>query len=97
MVSDAEFEEFEKQKADALSFLVFHRKALSRMREVPGVEHASIDFGIAMRNVIAQFDSFEPELLNAIVPLRLTITLSQYPVSAFKRLRQYRRVLRKAI
>jgi hypothetical protein len=61
----------------------------------PGIDHASIDFGISMRDVIFQSDGFEPKLIQAIAPLGLQIVLSQYPVAPpQKRIKQYRRSLR---
>ena len=95
-ISEADFEDFETQKADAVAFLAQHRAALAKLRELPGLQHASIDFGIAMRNVVAQSDGFEPELIQLLAPLRLELVLSQYPVGRrMKRVRQFRRALRK--
>ena len=95
-VSDAEFEDFEAQKVDAVAFLAKHGTALAKLRDVPGLQHASIDFGIAMRNVVAQSDGFEAELIQLLAPLRVELVLSQYPVGKkMKRVKQFRRALRK--
>jgi hypothetical protein len=49
-----------------------------------------------MRNVVAQSDGFETELIHLLAPLRLDLVLSQYPVGRrMKRARQFRRALRK--
>jgi hypothetical protein len=43
-VSDADFEDFEAQKADAVAFLAERQAALTKMRDMPGLQLASIDF-----------------------------------------------------
>lgn len=97
VASEAEFEELEQQQADALAFLRRHQAELQAMRSVQGVETASIDFGIYMRNVFVQGDSFEPDLLAAIASLEMRLVLSQYPPQGrAKRVKQYRRTLRSA-
>lgn len=97
VVSDADFDELEEQQVEALAFLNQHQSALRAMRAVRGVESASIDFGISMRNVIVQSDSFDPEVLAAIGGLRLCLVLSQYPTQGHdKKIKQYRRALRRA-
>jgi len=96
VVSDAEFDDFETQKSEAAAFLSAHNAALTKIRQLPGLQQASIDFGIEMRNVVVQSDCFEHELIDCIAPLRLQIVLSQYPVAKkMKRIKQYRRALRK--
>ena len=96
-ISEGDFEDFERQKADAVAFLSQHHSALAKLRALPGLEHASIDFGIAMRNVISQSDAFEAALIDLIASLRLELVLSQYPVGKkMKRVKQFRRALRKA-
>ncbi|RCS59390.1 hypothetical protein [Parvibium lacunae] len=95
VASDAEFEAFEQQQAEAIKFLRRYHTELKAMRMVVGVEMASIDFGIYMRNVIVQNDSFGPDLLAEIASLQLRLVLSQYPPQGrAKRVKQYRRALR---
>ena len=98
LISDADFEDFEQQQQDAIDFLTAHQLDLKKMRQFEGVTSASLDFGIAMRNVISQSDQFEPELISLMAPLGLALVLSQYPVGRKNsRVKQYRRALRKAI
>lgn len=95
VASEAEFDQLEQQQADALAFMRRHHAELQAMRSVQGVEIASIDFGITMRNVIVQGDCFEPELLVEIASLNMRLVLSQYPSQGrAKRVKQYRRALR---
>lgn len=97
MASEADFDFLEEQQKEALAFLQKHRSALLAMRQVSGLESASIDFGISMRNVIAQSDAFEPDLLAALADLKLCLVLSQYPTARKnKKIKQYRRAQRSA-
>lgn len=97
VASAADFDALAQQQADSLMFLKRHHAALRAMREVQGVEAASIDFEISMRNVAVQGDSFEPELLAEIASLRMRLVLSQYPPQGnAKKIKQYRRALRTA-
>lgn len=57
VASEADFDLLEEQKREALEFLQEHRTALLAMRQFPGIELASIDFGISMRNVIVQSEA----------------------------------------
>ena len=96
-VSSADFDNFEQQQLDAIGFLSEHQATLKKMRECHGIDNASIDFGIAMRNVISQSDTFMPELISLIAPLNIALELSQYPVGKKnKKIKQYRRALRKS-
>ena len=97
VASDADFDRIELQQAESLEFLKLHHAKLLAMRAVEGVETASIDFGISMRNVVVQGDSFEPELLGEIASLGIRMILSQYPPQGkTKKIKQYRRALRNA-
>ena len=96
-ISDADFEDLERQQADAIAFLRTHASALLQMREFVGVEHASLDFGIAMRDVVVQSDVFPAELVGLIASLKCSLGLTQYPVSKTSRnIRRYRKALRGA-
>ena len=98
LVSSADCEDFEQQQDDAIEFLTVHQLDLPKMRQFEGVTSASLDFGIAMRNVISQSDQFQPELITLMAPLGLALVLSQYPVGRKNsKVKQYRRALRKAI
>jgi hypothetical protein len=97
VASEAEFDELELQQAEALAFMRRHEVKLRTMRAVSGVEVATIDFGISMRNVFVQGDSFEPDLLAQIAALQMRMVLTQYPPQGrAKRVKQYRRALRSA-
>jgi len=95
-VSDAGFDDLDVQQRDAIAFLAAHAHVLAQLREAPGVTRGCLDFGIAMRNVVAQTDGFEPALIQLVAPLGLALVLSQYPVGKkMKRVKQFRRALRR--
>ena len=73
-----------------------HHVALAAMRTVAGVEYATIDFGISMRNVAVQCDVFETELLAEMANLKFGLELTQYPPEGrAKKVKQYRRAIRR--
>ncbi len=97
VASEASFEHFELQKLEALAFMKRHHAELKAMCSVHGVENAEIKFGIYMRNVFVQGDSFAPDLIAEIARLRLRLVLSQWPPQGrAKRVKQYRREVRSA-
>jgi hypothetical protein len=96
VISDADFEDFETMQSDAVTFLKTYQDSLIKLRNVHGITHASIDFGISMRNVVSQSDTFCAELIQCIALFRLDLNLSQYPVARKMRMiRRHRRALRK--
>lgn len=96
-VSSADFEKFEQQQEDAIAFLSANIAPLQEMRNLPGIERASLDFGIAMRSVVVQSDEFVIELIQLLSTLRCGLMLSQYPVGKkSKNLGRYRKALRSA-
>jgi hypothetical protein len=78
-VSRADFTNLERQIRDALAFLKKHKRDIRRAGRAVGVEQMTLDFGIARRDVAAQFDYFPPELVSAAGQLGLGLELSQYP------------------
>jgi hypothetical protein len=79
VVSDADFDEFLKQVADATAFLVAEAEEIRRLRTFPGVDDVTLDFGIERRDVVVQSDHFPADLIRAAGALGLGIELSQYP------------------
>src|SRR3712207_5741595 len=63
LVSEAGFDKFPKQVADAIEFLREHGKHVRRLCKFPGVEGASRDSGIARRDVAVQSDRLPAELV----------------------------------
>ncbi|MFZ2490148.1 MAG: hypothetical protein WA208_01555 [Thermoanaerobaculia bacterium] len=77
-VSDADFTNLKRQIRDAVSFLARNRLALRRLARIAGVEELTLDFGIAERDVGAQFDYFPPELITAAGSHGIGIEISRY-------------------
>jgi hypothetical protein len=97
LVSDAEFEEVERQISDAREFLQVHAVALKTMRKVAGVVRVGLDFGIDKRDVLVQVDSFPADLLSLLVEIDCSLVLTQFPVSRRSRnRRRYRESSRRA-
>jgi hypothetical protein len=80
VVSEADFDEFEIQKTDAIEYLKVNRKELKELMSVKNIEEASLDFAIERRDVVVQSDFFQPELLRLSGELSIGIMLSQYPI-----------------
>jgi hypothetical protein len=78
--SNADFDEFSRQVSEAIKFLHANRDQILRLCSFPGVDGVTLDFGIARRDVLAQFDHLPAELIQIAGSLRLGIELSQYPV-----------------
>jgi hypothetical protein len=83
--SKAEFDQFAKQKLDAILFLKQNFEGISRVQEF-GLrleEYPTLDFAITTSmlddDIYVQSDSFEPELLKLAGNLNIEIILSQYP------------------
>jgi hypothetical protein len=77
-VSNGDFNDLKRQVRDAVRFLSRHRGALRRLKRIPGVEDLTLDFGVADRDVAAQFDYFPPELIAAAGSLGIGIEVSRY-------------------
>ena len=80
-VSEAEFNEFEKQKKDVIRYLNKNEEKIKAIQKLSGIESIFLDFGIEQRDVFVQSNFFPPELITLAGKLGLGIELSQYPLS----------------
>ena len=80
-VSTADFTNLRRQIRDAVSFLTRNRAAIRGLKRVAGVEELTLDFGVADRDVAAQFDYFPPELISAAGSLGIGLEISRYAIS----------------
>jgi len=80
-VSTANYDQFEKQKREAITFLKTNRREIRRIMKWPGVDEGELDFGIHSRDVIIRCDYLPPELIKLAGSLGLGIEISQYPPS----------------
>lgn len=79
VVSDAEFDDFEQQKYNAIDFLKRNKHQIQEILNFSGIEGAVLDFGIYWRNVPVQCDHFPAELVKLAGELGLGLELTQYP------------------
>ena len=80
-VSEAGFDEFALQMEDAVAFLTSEDQQVRRLCSWPGVETATLAFGIARREVAAQTDHLPTEFVRLAGALGLAIEVSHYAVS----------------
>jgi hypothetical protein len=81
LAGEGDFSNFPRQVEQAIAFLRSNESELRRLCTFPGVEIASLDFGIERRDVVFQFDRLPTELLRLAGALGLDIEVSQYPTA----------------
>jgi len=81
LVSAADMDDLEGQLRDAIAFLLKNEAELQRLRRLAGVSGATLDFGIAQRDLYARFIPLPPELVQLAGACGLGIELSLYAVS----------------
>jgi hypothetical protein len=81
MVSEANGSEFSTQVGDAIAFLEAHESEVQRLRDYPGVDSLTLDFGIDRRDDLIQCEYLPPSLLRLAGCLGLGLELSFYPSS----------------
>lgn len=78
-VSKRGFSDFEGQVRDAIRFLTKHERAIRKLRRCPGVEVASVDFGVVGDRREPYDQYFCPEALVRIAGrLSLNVVVSDY-------------------
>ena len=78
VVSDADFDEFEEQKSDAVAFLGEYQMEIREIVGLAGVDGADLDFGVYRKDVLAQSENFPPELVRLAGGLGLGLEISLY-------------------
>jgi hypothetical protein len=58
-----------------------YEKELKKLGKFPGVEFLTLDFGISLRDVVAQFEYFPSELLLFAGKLGIGLAISLYKIS----------------
>lgn len=77
-VSDASGEDFVEQVQDALRFLKANENELARLRNHPGLEATSLDFGVNRVDGFLRSSFFPPDLISIAASLSIGIELSIY-------------------
>ena len=81
-VSEADFNDFEKQIKNAVEFLKSNEEAISKLTEWIGVESMSLDFGVSRDESFAfQSITFPNQLLKLAGNLGVDIEATLYPIS----------------
>lgn len=78
-VSGAEFADFGRQVADAISFMRKHEDALRAIATFPGVEWSCMDFGVETDLSGPISYTFPPELVSLAGGVGVSLTVSVYP------------------
>lgn len=82
VVSDADFGDLKGQIQDAIDFLNQFSAACLALKEEPGIDEKTLNFGIAFKeNVAAQFTHFPAKLVSLAGAHNLAIEVSHYWVS----------------
>ena len=72
---------FELQVQEAHSFLERNLDKIIKIIEFPGVEEATIDFGVELRDVAIHSDYLNPKFLEVVTQAGIGIEISHYPCS----------------
>jgi len=79
IASDAEFDAFDRQVDDATAFLTSNSAAVAALASFPGVERATLDFGVALfEGSFATFSCLPPSLVRLAAQVNLGIEISTY-------------------
>lgn len=79
VVSEADFDDFETQVADAAEFLRKHLSAVAEVAAFDGVDNAVLDFGASVgRDTVAVFSVFPPTLVKLAADAGISLCVSCY-------------------
>ena len=81
LASDADFGDFGMQVEEATKFLEDHSAQIAGIVTFKGVEEATLDFGIELRDVMIHSDILTPRFLGAAASVGIAVELSHYPCS----------------
>jgi hypothetical protein len=80
-VSEAGLSDLDGQIVDAIVFLDRHEEELRRLGSYAGVDVVSLDFAVARREMVAQTESFPPDLLWRAGALDIALSITHYAVA----------------
>lgn len=79
LASDADFDEFTQQVCEATEYLAVHATAIAKMVSFPGVQHAVLDFGVAIyEGPVCQFTYLPPKLIQLAANVGIGVEVSHY-------------------
>jgi hypothetical protein len=79
IASDAEMNEFEIQLEEATKYLQDNMFLIKRITKYSGVEEATIDFGVELRDMEIHCDYLSPEFVANVSKAGIGIEISHYP------------------
>ena len=88
VASDADFLAPDKQLEDATRFLEEFHDEIVLLVEFEGVDHATLDFGIELRDVAVHCDFLSSRFLRGAASAGIEVELSHYPISDKQRSEQ---------
>ena len=82
IASNADLDQFELQLTDATQFMEKNLSDIKNITSFPGVESATLDFGVALNEgYVAQFAYLPPHFLKLAVDVGVGIEISHYACS----------------
>jgi hypothetical protein len=82
LASDADFDDFSRQVADATKFLEVHASSIAKMISFPGVQNADLDFGVSIyEGNVTQFSYLPPKLIQLAASAGIGLEVSHYACS----------------
>jgi hypothetical protein len=82
LVSDADFDDFDRQVVEATAYLEQHALVVAKMVDHPGVENAVLDFAVSLyEDHVAQFSFLPPKLVRLAGSAGLGLEVSHYACS----------------
>lgn len=83
LASDADFDEINRQLAEATEFLKLHSSVIAKVVDFPGVQIAMLDFGLSALKPgsFAQFVHLPAELIELAAYARIAVEISLYACS----------------
>ena len=84
VASDADFDEFGQQVDEATNYLETRGRQIASMTSFKGVQDVTLDFGIALRDVMIHSDILPLRFLKAAAESGVSVELSHYPCTEEK-------------
>ncbi|MEQ9726235.1 hypothetical protein ABRP29_11440 [Pseudomonas sp. WHRI 8822A] len=80
--SEADFDEFPRQLAEATNYLKTHASALALLVATPGVQHSTLDFGLSFQEgSVTQTFHFPSAFIKLAAQIGICVEVSQYACS----------------
>lgn len=82
LASDADLDEFDRQVSETTEFLKLHSTSIAKLAIFPGVQYATLDFGVCLtEGNVAQFSYFSPSFIQLVATAKVGLEVSHYACS----------------